>query len=116
MKKSFVLFALLVLLLPSCDFDDGFTNLNASVRRSGTQIIVKNNDNFDYKNLVIEINKEYKATFSFLPPGKVVEIGLLNFTDKKHNKFNPFTMDAANITITCDISGNKRGFLYGEMN
>lgn len=115
MKKSFVLFALLVLLLPACDFDDGFTNLNASVRRSGTKIIVKNNDNFDYKNLEIEINKEYKAKFAILPPGKVVEVGYLNFTDKNHNKFNSFTMDAANITITCDIPGGKRGFLYGEM-
>jgi hypothetical protein len=117
MKKHSILYVFVILLLQSCNLpDDSFIDLKASVKNSGTQIIIKNNDSFEYQDLIIEINKEYKAKYTSLMPGEVLEIGFLKFTDGNHTKFNPFTTTASNITITCNIKNGRKGFLYGEMN
>lgn len=121
MKKiMFISMTLIMLLIKACSFpdapSDGYVDLNASIRSSETQVILKNNDSFEYNNIIIEINKQFKAKYPALLPGEVLEIGFLQFTDKNHTKFNPFTTRASIITVTCQMKNGKKGYLYGEIN
>lgn len=116
MKIISTLCVLTVLLLQSCNLpDDSFVDLNASVKHSSTQIVIKNNDAFQYQNLKIEINSKYEYKHSSLLPGETLNIGYLKFVDKNHNRFNPFSMQASKISVTCNIPNGRRGYLYGEM-
>ncbi len=114
MKKNLV-FALL-LLLTSCNFEDSTVDLNANISKSETQLLISNNDVFDYKNCKIKINEDYIYKMHSLRSKEKAEVGLLNFYDSDGNKFNPFLKKIMSVSIWCDLPNEKNGFMYGEFN
>jgi len=92
--------------------------LNASVRFTGTQFIIENNDNFDWLNVKMEVNG------SFLKSGFILEtdrmkadetytVGALQFAKKDGTRFNPITYKPQKIDISCDTLKGEDAFWSG---
>ena len=68
-------------------------SLNADVRFSGTQFVIKNNDTFRWSNCELEVNpKTFSSGFTYqagsLEPGTVYTVGGLQFGNKEGLRFN----------------------------
>ena len=121
MKKKFtyilsvLAIGLFVFLAYGSD-DDGESStvtLNASVSFTGTQFIIKNNDTFDYNNVKLELNGDYVLKGFNLKIGETYTVGMLQFADKKGNRFTAF-QKPQNFSISCDLNTGKNGFYYAE--
>ena len=93
--------------------------LNAAARVSSTQFIITNNDSWNWTNVTIELNSGllrggYKYRANTIEHGKSITVGLANFAKNNGERFNPFSIKAQNVTITCDAPNDKSGFYYGE--
>jgi len=89
--------------------------LNASVGFIGTQFIIKNNDNFDWLNVKMEVNGSLlKTGFIFetnrVKAGETYTIGTLQFAKKDGTRFNPFTYKPQEFDIVCDTPKGERAF------
>jgi len=96
-------------------------DLKASVRFTGTQFVILNNDSFDWTNIKLEINSQglrsgYILRASRLSAGAEYTVGAMQFAKKDGEKFNPFTHKPTNFSISCTAQGGKSGFYFGEWN
>lgn len=121
MKKKFtyilsvLAIGLFVILAYGSD-DDGESStvdLNASVSFTGTQFVIKNNDSFDYNNAKLELNGDYVLKGYNLKAGETYTVGMLQFADKKGNRFTAL-QKPQKFSIWCDLSSGKNGFYYAE--
>jgi len=90
-------------------------DLNASVSFTGTQFVIKNNDTFDYNNAKLELNGDYFLKGYNLKAGETYTVGMMQFADKKGNRFNAL-QKPQKFSIWCDLSNGKNGFYYAEWN
>jgi len=97
----------------SDDGESSTVDLNASVSFTGTQFVIKNNDNFDYLNAKLELNGDYKLTGYTLKAGETYTVGMMQFADKKGNRFTAL-QKPQKFSIWCDLSSGKNGFYYAE--
>ena len=87
--------------------------LNASVEFTGTQFIITNKDTFDYKDAKLQLNEDFIIKGKKLEAGKSYTVGMLQFADKKGNRFD-MTKKPLNFSIWCDLENKKNGFYYAE--
>jgi len=92
--------------------------LNASVRFTGTQFIIENNDNFDWLNVKMEVNGSIlKSGFILetdrMNAGETYTVGALQFAKKDGTRFNPVTYKPQNIDIYCDTPKGEDAFWAG---
>ena len=97
----------------SDDKDTSTTDLKASVRFTGTQFVVTNNDNFDYTNAKLELNDKYVIKGYDLKAGETYTVGMLQFADDDGNRFD-MMKKPQKFSIWCDLGGEKNGFYYAE--
>jgi hypothetical protein len=97
----------------SNDSSSSTTDLNASVSFTGTQFVIKNNDNFDYNNAKLEINEKYTLNGYTLKAGETYTVGMLQFADDEGNRFD-MMKKPQKFSIWCDSSAGKNGFYYAE--
>src|ERR1039458_4380089 len=86
--------------------------LNATVEFTGTQFVITNNDNFDYKNAKLTLNKKYKIEGFNLKAGETDKGGMMTFADGDGNRFTTMQKPQS-FDIWCDLDGGKKGFYYG---
>lgn len=120
MKNKFQNFAsilaisiFLFLAFGSDSEDTSTTDLNASVRFTGTQFVITNNDNFDYTNAKLEVNDDYVLKGYKLKAGETYNVGMMQFADDDGNRFDMMKKPQT-FSIWCDLSDGKNGFYYAE--
>ena len=90
--------------------------LNVSVNFTGTQFIIKNNDNFDWLNIVMEVDGSllkggFILTTDRMKAGKTYTVGALQFVNiEDGTRFDPFTFKPQKFGISCDTSKGKVNF------
>ena len=98
--------------------ESGFIDLNVSVRFTGTQFIIVNNDSYDWLNVKMEINGSLlKSGFILktnrMKAGETYTVGALQFAKPDGTRFNPVTYKPKDFTISCDTPGGENGFWTG---
>jgi len=110
---SAIVFAVFIVFAVSSS-DDGnssTTDLNASVSFTGTQFVIKNNDNFDYTNAKLEVNDDYVLKGYTIKAGETYTVGMMQFADDDGNRFD-MMKKPQKFSIWCDLSNGKNGFYY----
>jgi hypothetical protein len=92
-------------------------DLSASVRFTGTQFVVTNNDNADWTEVEFDINGGiisggYGLTTPRIASKETVTVGALQFAKRDGTRFNPFQMKPQKFVITARING-MRGMYFG---
>lgn len=95
-------------------------NLNASVRFTGTQFIIENDDNFDWLNVKMEVNGSFlKSGFILetyrMEAGETYTVGALQFAKKDGTRFNPITYKPQKFDISCNTPKGEDGFLDWQL-
>jgi hypothetical protein len=85
------------------------TELSASVRFTGTQFVITNNESFDLTNIKMEINGGifsggYELRHNRMKANETYTVGALQFADSDGKRFNPFQMKPQKFTISADSS------------
>ena len=104
-------------LLRSCMSGENKPNditLKAEVSREGLQIKIVNKDDFVWENPEITINDDYTYKTEFLAKGES-HIGLVRFTKKDGEKFNPETHQVKKIMIYIPATKERlQGYYFGD--
>ena len=92
--------------------------LNASVKHTGTQFIIENNDSFDWLNVKMEVNGSIlKGGFILktdrMKAGETYTVGTLQFAKKDGTRFNPITYKPQNFDIYCNTPKGEDAFWSG---
>lgn len=92
--------------------------LNATVHFTGTQVVVKNKDSFNWSNVKLEVNPGlvsggYVLNVPTMKAGETYTVGALQFAKSDGERFNPFTHKPQKFSIWCDTPKGK-GFYSGE--
>lgn len=114
--SSILAITLFVLLTIGSDGgEDTTVNLNAQVSFDGSQFVIVNKDNFDYRNVKLELNDKYILKGYTLRTGESYTVGMMQFADKDGNRFS-IMQKPQKFTIWCDLAGDKNGFYYATWN
>ena len=89
-------------------------DLNADVYFNGTQLIIKNHENFDLTNITMMINEKYTLKVSRIKAGTNYMVGVMQFTDQNGTRFNPFITKAVDFSLFCDTP-KGRGYVGGKL-
>lgn len=106
------LFALMA--IASGSRSDSTVDLKASISFSGTQFVIVNNDSLDWTEVKFELNDTYKLKADTISAGKTYTVGALQFAKDDGTRFNPLLTKPTKLSISCHVSGGKRGFYYCE--
>ena len=93
--------------------------LNASVSFTGTQFIIKNNDNYDWLNIKMEVNGGlWKGGFILkydrVIAGETYTVGALQFAKGDGTRLNPFVIKPNSFDIYCyDSKGDLIASWHG---
>lgn len=88
-------------------------DLNAAVRNTGTQILVTNNDAFAWTNCELELNDGFYQEVARIGPGEQVAGGLMAFTRRDGERFQPAQYAVQTVAIDCDTPSGD-GWYYGS--
>ena len=96
-----------------------YISLSASVEYTGTQFIIKNNDNFDWLNVKMEVNGSFLSSGFILKTnrmeaGGTYTVGALQFAKKDGTRFNPVTYKPQKFDIDCDTPKGENAFWTGS--
>ena len=92
--------------------------LDATVRFSGTQFTIKNNDGFDWINAKLEINPGiwadgYEYSAGNIDAGATYTVGAMQFAKSDGTRFNPITIKPQEIRIDADTWRGKATYFGG---
>lgn len=92
-----------------------FTDLSATVRFVGSQIVVTNTNDFDWTNIEMLVNGEgfkkgYKVEISLMIPGMEWPIEANHFVDPDGTRFNTYTTKPIHFQIWADVKNQPRGY------
>lgn len=85
--------------------------LNANIQKSGTQLVITNDDTFDWKEVKIVINSDYKYTIESIPMLSQQKIGFMKFADNDNKLLNPFEYKIVDVQIYCKTPDGSDGFV-----
>lgn len=102
---------------PSAPSTPDVIELNAAVRFTGTQFVIRNNDTFAWTNCELEVNpKMFSSGFEYaaavLAAGEQYSVGALQFANGEGKRFNPFEFKPTSFSVACDTPRGRR-FYYG---
>jgi ribosomal protein S27E len=103
-------------LFPHKGSSAGTVDLQATVRFTGTQFVIRNGDSFDWTGVKLEANPGlvsggYVLNAGRMNSGETYTVGALRFANSDGERFNPFTHKPQKFSISCDTPGG-RGFYY----
>jgi hypothetical protein len=86
--------------------------INAEVRFTGTQFIIKNTDSYDWTDVKMEINGGlfsggYELKHPVIRAKETYTVGALQFADSDGQRFNPYQMKPQRFVI-CGQTPNGR--------
>lgn len=100
--------------------ESSIATLKASVRFTGTQIIITNNGRHSWLNVKMEINPGllrggYALEHPIIKGGETYTVGILQFAKSDGTRFNPIGMKVQKFSIISRDSNNMpKGSWYGE--
>jgi hypothetical protein len=111
-----VLFIIIAVVIGVCNSGDDKTkdsspkeiSLNASVRFTGTQFVITNNDNFDYANVDLTVNSRYFLRAGDIPAHQTYTVGMMQFANLDGKRFS-FDDKPQFFDIWCQISDKVVG-------
>ncbi len=89
--------------------------LKAQVDFTGTQFVITNNDSFDYNDVTISINGDYKLNVPKLSAYETYTVGMMQFADKKGNRFN-LSQKPLSVYISSRNANGKYGYYSASWN
>lgn len=104
---------LIIAYASSEESEDSMVDLNASVSFNGTQFVIRNNDTFDYNNVTLEVNGNYKLKDINLKAGETYTVGIMQFADKNGNRFT-LMQKPQKFYIFCDLLEGNNGYYFAE--
>lgn len=115
MMRPFAVASLMVIVILSvtgCSSSTPPPELKASVRFTGTQFEITNDDDVDWLDVQLTVNDNYA-----LKPGRIdarsqVKIGAMQFAKADGVRFNPFTMKPQRFRIMAYQSGSDSRSMY----
>jgi hypothetical protein len=81
---------------------DEYGDMDFSGMRVGEDLVISNNNSWDWKYIEMELNGEYTYTFFRIRAGSVVKIPLCYFTDGDGHPFDYLTQPCRNFKIWCE--------------
>jgi len=111
--KKLIFLLVIIIGLSSCSFEDSTTNLKATISFTGTQFVIKNNDNFNYPNATLKVNDKFVLKGYDLKSGETYTVGMMQFADDDGNRFN-MMKKPQNFSISCTLPDGKMGWVYAE--
>ena len=117
-----LIIALAIVGFKSCNKTDKSStiDLTASVNFTGTQFVIINIDDFDWTNVILEVNSGLlKGGFAFetqrMSAEETYTVSAMQFAKRGDGtRLNPFTTKPQNFSIRCDTP-KGRGYWYGEL-
>lgn len=85
--------------------------LNATIQKSNTQLVITNDDTFDWKDVKIVINGDYKYTIESIPMLSQQKIGFMKFANNDNKLLNPFEYKIVDVQIYCKTPSGNDGFV-----
>jgi len=117
MKKVFwIIIAILIVILYSASkYNDYIVKkygleepksivLNAKLSKTETLLIIKNNDVFDYDNVTLKLNDDYKLNVTKIPAGKYYNARIFDFSNSNSERFT-FDKKPKELTLIFDYCG-----------
>jgi hypothetical protein len=101
------------------EIQSSIIHLNASVSFTGTQFIIKNNDNYDWLNVKMEVNGGllkggFILKYDRVIAGETYTVGALQFAKGDGTRLNPFVIKPQSFDIYCyDSKGNLIASWHG---
>lgn len=94
-------------------------DLEASIRFTGTQFMVTNQDNFDWFDCKLDLNgglfsDGYVIRVPIIPTQDTFTVGAMQFAKGDGTRFNPLTMKPQNLFVTCDLADGRYGIYSGS--
>ena len=74
----------------------------------GAQLEIQNLDDFDWTDVTLILNSDYRTTTSIMEANTTYTVGLATFTKSDGTRFNPWTQTVLNILIR-----SNEGSYYG---
>lgn len=96
---------------------DSNIRLNATVKFTGAQFVIYNNDSFDWTNVELQIMLEtygsnYNVKVPKIPAGKMQTIRATEFTKQDGSCFDPYKMKPKRFLIWCDTPTRENGSYF----
>jgi hypothetical protein len=110
--KFILIFIPVILTSCLCSEGDTTKDLNATIRFTGTQIEITNNDDFTWFETDITINGKYRLKGNTLFAGETYTVGIMQFADRDGNRFTPM-MKPQEVSIWCELADGTNGFYSG---
>lgn len=113
-----ILIVVISIILGSGNDESTSIELDAGITYDGTQFIITNNDNFDWTDVVFDLNATgafssgYILHADLIRSGNTYTVGAMQFAKSDGTLFNPFTTKPISINITCKADG-KDGYWSG---
>jgi hypothetical protein len=89
------------------------SDLRARLRLTATQLHVTNLDTHDWTDCTIELNNSYTQRIARIEAGGTVEGGLMAFTNRRAERFNPRTHAVQNASVRCSVPGRRLATYHG---
>ena len=85
--------------------------LKATIQKSTSQLVLTNEDTFDWKDVKIVINDDYKYTIESIPMLSEQRIGFMKFANNDNKLLDPFEYKIADVQIYCKTASGNDGFV-----
>jgi hypothetical protein len=80
--------------------------LDVSVRASGTQLQITNNETVVWTDIVAEVNDEYRNTIDPIKPGQSATVQLIEFATPEGKRFNPFGYKLTKLHLQAEVDAH----------
>ena len=110
MKKVLFLVVVMACVLVSCG--NNAVELNVAIGQQGEEIVITNNDSFDYNDTKLQINESYEYRSNIIRAGETIRINKSEFSDSDGNRFDD-SKKTKEIFVFCKLENEKDGFASG---
>lgn len=90
--------------------DQGYVELKANVACSMSDIVITNNNKFDYLDSKLVLNDDYIMKNINIKSGETKTINLLDFADSDGNRFSSMKKPQS-LNLFCKLENGKDGFV-----
>lgn len=85
--------------------------LDIEVRASASELVVVNNNDFDWTDARIVMNDRYTLHVGRIGAGREVAFPLRDFADKDGTRYDPFTVKAVKFNMVTDTPHGFRSYI-----
>lgn len=99
-QKVFHITTIVAFLFLALGCNIAHEDLNAELSYNNLKARIKNLDAFDWKEVEVAINGEYKLNIKVIPSNTSYDANFVDFTKNDSSRFNPFAIKPKDLRIT----------------